>query len=137
MWTLHSNASLPRATRPVLAILIALLLSSCATRIMPAPNLYTTAEQQLFQDLSPELENSRLETLYVTDRSRDDGGAATPRYGFGRSASVAFGSVTFELEGGMSWQDLVTYSTSRSSRFSRPRVRIDSIEEFGRLPATP
>lgn len=137
MSTWQSNAALPRAARPALAILIALLLSSCATRIMPAPNLYTTAEQQLFRELSPELEHSRLETLYVTDRSRDDGGAATPRYGFGRSASAAFGSVTFEVENGMPWDDLVAYSTSQSWRFRRPRLRTISIEELGRLPATP
>jgi hypothetical protein len=74
--------------------------------------------------------------LYVTDRSRDDDGSATPLYGYGRSASAAYGSITFEVGNDMSWDELVDYSTS-PSRGRRPRVRTASIEELGRFPATP
>jgi esterase/lipase superfamily enzyme len=135
--TSHTEASLLSTARSALAVLVALLLSGCVTRMMPAPNLYTTGEQRLFRDLSPELENTRLETLYVTDRSRDDDGSGTPLYGFGRSASAAYGMLTFEIESDMTWGDLVEYSTSESWRFGRPRVRTTSIEELGRFPATP
>jgi esterase/lipase superfamily enzyme len=135
--TLQHEASQWSPLHSILALLVALLLPGCATRMAPAPNLYTTGEQPLFVDLPPELETLRVEALYVTDRSRDDDGSGAPVYGYGRSSSAAYGSVSFEVGRDMSWDELVDYSTSKSSRFGRPAVHTPSIEELGRLPATP
>jgi esterase/lipase superfamily enzyme len=121
----------------VLVLLLASQLPGCAARMAPAPNLYTTGEQPLFQDLPEELETSRVEVLYATDRSRDDDGSGAPVYGYGRSSSAAYGQVSFEVGNQMSWDELVDYSTSESSRVGRPAIHTLSIEELGRLPATP
>ena len=113
------------------------LLVACAPKLMPTPNLYTTARQPLFQELAPELASTRMEVLYVTDRSAEHDGSGALRYGYGRSASVAYGSAHLEIRRDMSWEELVAYSTTPSPRFGRPVLRIDSITELGRLPATP
>jgi esterase/lipase superfamily enzyme len=45
--------------------------------------------------------------------------------------------VSFEVGKDMSWDEVVDYSTSPSSRAGRPTLRIESVTELGRLPATP
>ena len=119
------------------ALLCVVLLVGCAPTIMPAPNLYVMARQPLFQELAPELASTRIEVLYVTDRSPEDDGSGGLRYGYERSASVGYGSARLEIGRDMSWEELVDYSTTRASRLRSPTLRIDSITELGRLPATP
>ena len=112
------------------------LCVACGPKFMPTPNLYGTARQPLFQELSPELASTDLEVLYVTDRARKDDGSGAPRYGYERSASVAYGLARLEIGRDMSWDELVAYSTTPTTG-RRPSLRVDSITELGRLPATP
>jgi esterase/lipase superfamily enzyme len=119
------------------ALLGVLLLVGCAPKLMPTPNLYATARQPLFKDLRPELQSTRTEVFYVTDRAPEDDGSGSPWYGYERSASVRYGSAILEIGPDMSWGELVNYSTKRSPRYGRPILRIDSVTELGRLPATP
>ena len=113
------------------------LFVACAPTFMPTPNLYGRARQPLFQELSPELASTNLELLYVTDRAPEDDGSGAPWYGYERSASVAYGLARIEIGRDMSWDELVAYSTTPSKGVRRPALRVDSITELGRLPATP
>lgn len=105
--------------------------------MMAAPNLYATAHQPLFADLAPALRTAQMDLLYVTDRvpHRDPSGALT--YGYERSSSAAWGSAVVEVGDEMSWEELVAYSTEPSGPFSHPTLRLTSIHELGRFPATP
>lgn len=78
-----------------------------------------------------------MDVLYVTDRAPEDDESGSRRYGHERSASVGYGSAILEIGRDMSWDELVDYSTTRSPRVGRPDLRIDSVTELGRLPATP
>ena len=113
------------------------LCVACAPKFMPAPNLYAKARQPLFEDLAPELASTQLEVFYVTDRAREDDGSEVPRYGYERSASVGYGLASVVIGGDLSWQELVAYSTTPFTGGGRPSVRVGSIVELGRLPATP
>jgi esterase/lipase superfamily enzyme len=113
------------------------LCVACGAKFMPTPNLYATARQPLFQELSPELASTDLEVLYVTDRAPEEDGSGALRYGYERSASVGYGLARLEIGRDMSWDELVAYSTAPSKGVRRPAVRVDSITELGRLPATP
>ena len=104
---------------------------------MPTPYLYTTARQPLFKNLAPELATPSLDVLYVTDRAPEDDSSGARRYGYERSASAAYGRARLEVGGDMSWAELVDYSTTPSPSLGRPRVRLDSVTELGRFPATP
>jgi esterase/lipase superfamily enzyme len=104
---------------------------------MPTPSLYTTGRQPLFEDLAPELESPRFEVLYATDRSPEGNGSEGLRYGYGRSSSVGYGAAVLEIGRDMSWQELIDYSTKASLGVQRPAVRVESITELGRMPATP
>lgn len=113
------------------------LCVACGPKFMPTPNLYGTARQPLFQELSPELASSDLDVMYVTDRAPEADGSGAPWYGYERSASLAYGLARLEIGRDMSWDELVAYSTTPSRRFGRPAVRLESVTELGRLPATP
>lgn len=112
------------------------LCVACGPKFMPTPNLYATARQPLFQELSPELASTALELLYVTDRAREDDESGAIRYGYERSTSVGWGLARLEIGRDMSWEELVAYSTTPSTG-RRPSVRVESVTELGRLPATP
>ncbi len=112
------------------------LCVACGPKFMPTPNLYATARQPLFQELSPELASTALELMYVTDRAREDDGSGAIRYGYERSASVGYGLARLEIGRDMSWEELVAYSTTPSTG-RRPTFRVESVTELGRLPATP
>jgi len=130
--------SLSVHTAKVVCMLLSLvLLHGCARSVMPAPNLYTSAGRSLFEELVPELETNQVDVLYVTDRLPEKDEAGNLTYGFERSPSVAYGSAIVELGHDLSWEELVTYSTTKSESGSRPRLNVVSISELGRFPATP
>jgi esterase/lipase superfamily enzyme len=137
LWAIFFRVFLEELWRRRSALLGVLLLVGCAPKLMPTPNLYATARQPLFEDLRPELQGTRMDVLYVTDRAPEDDGSGSRWYGYERSASVRYGSAILEIGSDMSWDELVNYSTKRSPRYGRPILRIDSVTELGRLPATP
>jgi len=120
-----------------LAIFCTLAMAACTPTLMPPPYLYSAAGVPLFGELAPELATPYLETLYVTDRSAEYDDAGAVQYGYGRSPSVAYGSVRFKVGRDLQWEDLVAYSTGGSSRLRRLGLRLESITELGRMPATP
>lgn len=103
---------------------------------MPTPNLYDRVGGYPENQVPQALRNSRVDLLYVTDRvpeTRDDGSLS---YGSLRSDSAAYGSVKVEIGEGASWEELVEWSGTQR-RNSNPDVRVRSIIELGRFPATP
>ena len=119
--------------------LAVLFLAGCASPrpLMPVPNLYIgEGAPELFIALLPELQNNRVDLLYVTDRvpETDENGALT--YGYDRSRSVAFGSAIVTIEPELTWDELqrVSLEQDRSTKLS---LHLASLEERGRYPATP
>jgi len=102
---------------------------------MPTPNLYDRTGGYPDSQVPPALRNNRVDLFYVTDRMPEtiDGSLV---YGSRRSASVAYGSVIVEIGEGVSWEELVELSGTQR-RDHNPDVRVRSITELGRFPATP
>jgi len=104
---------------------------------MPVPNLYIgEGAPELFTALPSELQDNRVDLLYVTDRvpETDDDGLLT--YGYGRSRSVAFGSAIVTIEPELTWDELqrVSLEQDRSTKLS---LHLASLDERGRFPETP
>ncbi len=119
--------------------LMMLFLAGCAgpRPLMPVPNLYIGEDApELFTALPSELQDNRIDLLYVTDRvpETDDDGALT--YGYGRSRSVAFGSAIVTIEPELTWDELqrVSLEQDRSTKLS---LHLASLEELGRFLETP
>ncbi len=123
--------------RIVFVLLSVAFLHGCVRSVMPAPNLYTSAEEQLFEQLAPELEGNQVDVLCVTDRAVEKDESGNLQYGYHRSSSVAYGSAIVALGRDLSWEKLVAYSTTQSAAGPRPRVNMVSVSELGRFPATP
>ncbi len=112
-------------------------LLGCAPALMPTPNLYGSGAAPLFGELTPALQTSTIDVLYVTDRVPRDDGAGSVRYGHERSPSVGYGSVKVTIGEGLSWDEVVRHSVEGSPPLRRPRLRVTSIRERGRFPETP
>lgn len=118
-------------------ILLVVLLAGCAGRpLMPTPNLYTSATEQPFQQLAPALKTNQVDLLYVTDRVGEGNERGDLAYGHKRSPSVAFGSAMVQIGQDITWEQLKAES-QKAKRQRRLRVRLETVEELGRFPATP
>ena len=130
MWTFSLN----RAVYPM----VVLLLVGCATSrpLMPTPAIYTDQKESPYEDVPVALRTPEVEVLYATDREREQETPDNTRYGYGRSASVAFGRVVVDLGHDLTWEELV--KQSQVSKRDRPmRVSVSAVEEIGRFPPTP
>lgn len=110
--------------------------AGCARELMPTPYLYWRGEGDPFAEVPAELRTSYADVFYVTDRVSDGGSERRPRYGYGRSRSMAFGVARLSLGRGVSWDELVAASRSRS-RLVNLRLDVGEAEELGRFPRTP
>ncbi len=110
-------------------------LAKRSSKLMPTPYIYAGGEYRLFEDLAPALRSSSVDVLYVTDRApeRPDG---MLRYGYGRSASLAFGSCLVEIGQGVDWETLVADGAGPERPVEFP-LTVRSITELGRLAPTP
>jgi len=113
------------------------LLGGCASRpLMPTPNVYAFGVEPPFTGLSPQLESTEIELLYVTDRSPSDKAGDDSGYGWGRSRSAAFGSAIVRIDGELSWEELRRQSTT-ADRGEQISLRMERVTEAGRFPETP
>ncbi len=110
---------------------------------MPTPSIYL---DESFDDgtVPQELRAPEANIFYVTDRAvnppssnKNNAEEVSLTYGAKRSPSLAYGgaTVTFKNEN-IDWATLVSAS-SRAKRNRRFKFSLDSIEEFGRFPASP
>ena len=72
----------------------ALVVAGCGgPELMPTPNLYTMTDDNPFPDVPPALRTSTVDVIYATDRVPEGDVTKDPRYGVGRSKSLAFGLI--------------------------------------------
>lgn len=118
--------------------LIALLVSACSSTryLMPTPHIYDGNKSAGFETLSLALQTSNIDLLYVTDRKPETNKEKTFTYGYKRSLSMAFGSVTVIPGLAMNWDHLVAISQT-SKRARKIELNIGKLVEQGRYPDTP
>jgi esterase/lipase superfamily enzyme len=100
-------------------------------------SIYVDKFARGYEKLSPQLQSTEVDLLYVTDRTPEHDDEGNLRYRLGRSQSLAFGSVVVELDKSRSWDELVAWTLSEGSGGSAPRPEVVSITELGRFPDTP
>ncbi len=119
-------------------ILVLVILAGCSTGrpLMPTPNVYAGASDDLFAGLPNSFESARVQLIYVTDRAPKTDDDGDVEYGFGRSNSLAVGTTVVDLGQNVTWEDLVEASRNedRSIDFD---LELVSISEFARLPPAP
>ena len=124
---------------PLSLLLAALALGGCATThpLMPTPVLYTGATAKpLFTDVPAESRTPPLDLLYITDRAPAAGPDDVRPYTSKRSRSVAFGATTVEFGEGVSWDTLVSQSTS-AERKREIDLTLGPTKELGHYPRVP
>ena len=74
------------------------MLAGCAGRpLMPTPNLYVNSPVDPFAKVVPAYQTNEVDVLYATDRLPVQTDEGNLEYGYGRSASLAFGSCVVEI----------------------------------------
>lgn len=118
----------------VLTPIAGVLATGCGgPELMPTPNLYSHTPDNPFADVPPPLRTNTVELAYVTDRQPQGDTSSEPRYGFGRSKSLAFGLTTVRIGNNVSWDDLVAASRTAKRRVSLPLSTV-ATSEVGRFP---
>ncbi|MEE8225254.1 MAG: hypothetical protein V3R30_00405, partial [Kiloniellales bacterium] len=122
----------------IFPIVVMLVLVGCATSrpLMPTPAIYVDQKEGLFEDVPPALRTPEVDILFATDRQPEQDEAGSLRYGYGRSESVAFGSVVVDLGHDLTWDALVK-ETQASSPDRLMELSVRSVKEIGRFPRTP
>ena len=127
------------AANAALILAVALLLAGCsgARLLMPTPNVHLNPERDYFAALAPELKSSEVPLFYITDRGPEKDEAGNLRYGYERSASLAFGKAVVDLgANNITWEELV--EASRTQRRLKPvKLELRGLEEVGRGPEVP
>jgi esterase/lipase superfamily enzyme len=119
-----------------LAVVLMLTGCSSARLLMPTPNVHINAERDYFAELAPDLKTSEVPLFFVTDRVPEQDEAGNLRYGYGRSASLAFGSAVVDMGADITWEELV--EASRTQRRLRPvKLGLRDVEEIARSPKVP
>ena len=98
--------------RILLAFLLIFLLAACSGQrvLMPTPNVHVGSGENIYTGLPAELKTTEVPLFYITDRqpTRDDKGHLD--YGYGRSSSLAFGSMVVDLGEDITWEELLEAS---------------------------
>jgi esterase/lipase superfamily enzyme len=120
-----------------LTLFVVVALAGCKSReLMPTPNLYVGSDRDPLADVVPVYRTSSVELLYVTDRQPEEARDGSLEYGYGRSASGAFGTCVVEIGKDVPWDTLVENSRVKKRTVKLP-LEIVSISELGRMPGTP
>ena len=83
----------------LIVIGMVLLLWGCGgpRLMMPTPNVHLNEAHDPYRALHPDLKSSEVRLFYVTDREPEQDQEGNLRYGYGRSASLAFGDAVVDL----------------------------------------
>ena len=119
-----------------LAVLALAALGGCQMQLMPTPNLYVYSDENPWAGLPLELQGTTVDLLYLTDREPIERKDGSIEYGYGRSWSLAYGSVDVEIGKDATWEELVAASRGPKRKGSWP-LKVTSIAELGRFPKTP
>ncbi len=111
-------------------------LAGCKATMIPTPYVMVgDAGRKAFAEVSPEFRTPEIPVLYVTDRAVDREDEHGPRYGYGRSSSVAFGVATVSYAPAPTWDELVEASTT-GRRAHEYVPSVTKVEELGRFAPT-
>ena len=119
-----------------IGLLLLLLGCSSARVMMPTPNVYLNTEGDPYHNLPKELKGSEVQLFYITDRKPEKNDKGNLHYGFGRSASLAFGTAVVDLGVDMTWDELL--QASRTQKRSKPvKLALRQVTEHVRGPHSP
>lgn len=115
-----------------------LAITGCSTQraMMPTPNVHLEAENDYFSEVPSALKNTEVPLFYITDRAPEQEADESPKYGYGRSESMAFGKAVVDLGSEISWDELLEASRTQS-RIKPVELKMKSIQEIARSPAIP
>ena len=130
--------SIPKRYRGYLLMAV-FLLAGCAAGprlMMPTPNVHLDPKRDLFADLPGEFKTTEVRLFYITDRVPEQDENGDLRYGFGRSASMAFGTTVVDLGVDITWDELL--QASRTQQRLRPvKLEVREVTELARGPGLP
>jgi esterase/lipase superfamily enzyme len=115
-----------------------LILTGCAGGrvMMPTPNVHLDPERDFYADLDPALKSTEVSLFYLTDRAPERDQEGKLQYGYGRSASVAFGSAVVDLGVNITWEELL--EASKMQRRLQPvKLELREVTEIVRTPDVP
>jgi len=119
-------------------VALALILTGCAGArvMMPTPNVHLDPNHDFYGDLHGELKSTEVPLFYVTDRAPEVTEGDELKYGYERSASLAFGSAVVDLGVDDTWEDLL--QASRVQRRLKPvELELREVTEIVRGPDLP
>jgi len=120
----------------LLTITLVFILSGCQTKLMKTPNLYLNSKTNPFANVAQQFRNNKVDVLYVTDRKPTNDKDQPLKYGFGRSASIAYGSCLVEIGKELTWEELVESSLIPKRSASLP-ISVVEVTEHARFSETP
>jgi esterase/lipase superfamily enzyme len=123
---------------PIAIVAAAALFVASCSRTEPLPtSVYEGHDGIDYEQLPPALQSTLVDLMYVTDRTPESDEEGNLRYGFGRSQSLAYGSVIVKLDEDMTWDELIGWTQGDASKDDIPVPQVVSTTELGRFPDTP
>lgn len=127
--------------RPIGARILMIAITSvaavgCQRQLMPTPNLYAYSNDDAFDRVPAEYRTNTVDVLYVTDRVPEGEAESGPKYGYGRSHSLALGSCKVEIGHDVSWEEVVRNSRTARRDVSLP-ISLKQVRETARFPEVP
>jgi len=104
--------------------------------MMPTPNVYLDQSRDYHADLAPELKSTEVRLIYVTYRVPEQDEDGSLAYGYGRSASMGFGTVVVDFGKDIGWEQHVEASRVQQ-RLERVWLVLVEVEEIVRGPRVP
>src|SRR3954447_19076058 len=97
--------------------------------LMTTPNIYARGYAEPFENVPPELQNNKVDVLYMTDRKPEpDKKTGELKYGVKRSRSVAYGVATVEFGKDVAWADLEAASKTGKRKVELPMTITKTVE---------
>jgi esterase/lipase superfamily enzyme len=92
--------------RTWLVLTFVLLLAACSGPrvLMPTPNIHVNSSDNIYTGLPEELKSTEVPLFYITDRVPEKDENGNLKYGYERSASLAFGSTVVDLGEDITWE---------------------------------
>ncbi|MHC5023126.1 MAG: alpha/beta hydrolase [Planctomycetota bacterium] len=120
-----------------LLVLIAAILAGCGRRMLvQAPFVLTHEGEAAFADTPEAFRTQDMTIFYVTDRAVERETETGPRFGYGRSRKITWGTADVRVWPATTWDNFVTDSTRvprrQAYRLNLSRVEVGkSIESVG------
>lgn len=127
-----------RSFRGLCLLVLLPLVTACSSvhKLPTSPNLYSGQAKYPVQNIAPSEQGTMSNIYYVTDRQQHYHDGILHGYDKNRSASMVFGEASLSYDENLSWEDLVE-SSQGDTKSPKVKVKISSIDEIKRFPATP